>query len=70
MIFVFKTSVSSISEILNIKPQLDKHLKNAKWNFDLEDCDNILRIDSVTNVARPIIKLLKDNGYDCEELTD
>jgi hypothetical protein len=70
MIFVFKTSVSDNPAIKNLQPLLDNYLPNSKWNFDLEDCDNILRIESQIVVTGTIINLLKDNGYDCDELPD
>lgn len=70
MISVFKTSVSNESDIEILKPLLDTQLENSKWNFDLEDCDNILRIDSLNEVVEQTIKLLKDYGFDCEELPD
>jgi hypothetical protein len=69
MIFVFKTNVSP-DDLETLQPLLDKHLPNSKWNFDLEDCDNILRIDSVNEITQPTIKILKDNGFDCQELED
>jgi len=69
MIFVFKTNVSP-DDLETLQPLLYKHLPNSKWNFDLEDCDNILRIDSVNEITQPTIKILKDNGFDCQELED
>ena len=65
MISVFKTSVSNESDIEILKPLLDTQLENSKWNFDLEDCDNILRIDSLNEVVEQTIKLLKDYGLCC-----
>jgi hypothetical protein len=70
MISVFKTTVCSISQIQVLKPQLDKLFLFGKWNFDLEDCDKILRIDSNSVISDIVIKLLQDNGYDCIELAD
>jgi hypothetical protein len=70
MISVFKTSVTNSTEIEALKPLLDIYLEHAKWNFDLEDCDHILRIDSRIEIAETTIKLLQDNGYYCEELPD
>lgn len=70
MIFVFRTNVPNISEAENLGSLLDKHLPNANWNFDLEDCDKILRIDSPTQITATAIKVLQDNGYECEELAD
>lgn len=68
MIYVFKTSVFSENEILLLKPHLDK-LPRTKWNFDLEDCDKILRIESSSRISeKMIMNLLNDNGYDCQAL--
>lgn len=68
MIFVFKTSVKTKSQTIKLKPYLDKILPIAKWNFDLEDCDKILRINSEENIVLETIDLLKSKNFDCEEL--
>ena len=68
MIYVFKTSVKTKTEAKCLKPHIDKILPNAKWNFDLDDCDKILRIDSKENVVLKIIDLLNVHKYSCEEL--
>ncbi|MBG6234726.1 hypothetical protein IWX76_001294 [Pedobacter sp. CAN_A7] len=68
MIYVFKTSVETEQDIWKLKIGLDNLLPQAKWNFDLDDCDRILRIDSQTENTHAVIKLLDDRGYDCEEL--
>lgn len=68
MILVFKTSVADITDVERLKLQLDDYLNGAKWNFDLEDCDRILRIDSTGEVTGTVIRLLEGNGFCCEEL--
>ena len=68
MIFVFKTSVKTKMQIKKLKPHIDKRLPKAKWNFDLEDIDKILRIDSAENIVLLIIDLLTIHSYSCEEL--
>lgn len=68
MIFIFQTSVQCEEDIQQLKPHLDKIKPWAKWNFDLEDCDKILRVDAPTNDAREIIHILQTNGFVCEEL--
>lgn len=65
-----KTSVKTRKAVKYLAPQLDKILSNAIWNFDLEDCDNILRIDSRPEISSDVIKLLKYEGFECEELAD
>ena len=68
MIHVFKTSVTTKEEILTIKEALDDLLFPGNWNFDLDDCDNILRVDSDTVQASLVIKLMQENSFECEEL--
>lgn len=69
MISVFRTSVLTWEDIDQLRPHLDK-LPQNKWNFDLEYCDKILRIDSESEISEVIVKLLEEKGYYCEELTD
>ena len=68
MIYVFKTSVKTKMQIKKLKPHINKILSKAKWNFDLEDCDKILRIDSQCNIVSTIINLIKRHNHDCTEL--
>lgn len=70
MIYVFKTSVKLKREVRRLSPCLNELLKNDNWNFDLGDCDKILRIDTSTETAATIIRLLQEKGFDCEELMD
>ena len=65
MIYVFKTSVDSQIKLESASALLNQLLPESQWNFDLEDCDNILRVDSEMNVAA----LLHNNTiFDCIEL--
>jgi len=65
MIYVFKTSVDSKTKFESASVLLDQLLPQSQWNFDLEDCDNILRVDSELDVA----ELLQNNTlFDCIEL--
>ncbi len=68
MIFVFKTSVKTKTQVKKLKRHIDKLLPAEKWNFDLEDCDNILRIDSEKNIALKIKEVLTIHKFYCEEL--
>lgn len=70
MIYVFKTTVQTKKSVKQITPKLNDLLPTSKWNFDLEDCDNILRIDSNSTISEIVIKLLQDNGFNCIELED
>ena len=68
MIFVFKTSVETKLQVQQLQPHIDTLVPNAAWNFDLQDCDKILRIESEENIVLTIIHLLKMNNFICEEL--
>lgn len=68
MVFVFKTSVKTQTQAKKLKQPIDKLLPNTTWNFDLEDCDKILRIDSEKNIVLEIKELLTIHKFNCEEL--
>tara|TARA_R100001369_G_scaffold92340_2_gene136867 strand:- start:5824 stop:6042 length:219 start_codon:yes stop_codon:yes gene_type:complete len=68
-VLVFKTSINSKREVKVLKPDLNKLIaNNGYWNFDLEDCDNILRVETQMVTATTITSLLKNHGFLCEEL--
>ena len=70
-VLVFKTSVTTSYKANEVKPLLDNLMDTSeKWNFDLEDCDNILRVEAVSVKASTIIKNLEKAGFVCEELED
>lgn len=68
MIYVFKTSVETEKDILDLAYDLTSYCTPGKWNFDLQDCDRILRIDTQKQNAASIISLLQNKGFNCEEL--
>jgi len=70
MILVFKTSVRTAAESAKLKEPLNALNKDARWNFDLEDCDNILRVEGAAVHAEEIESLLQREGFDCQELED
>ncbi|HET8804128.1 MAG TPA: hypothetical protein VFM72_06080 [Aequorivita sp.] len=68
-VLVFKTSVSGNAEVKQLQPLLNglTH-RNGSWNFDLEDCDNILRVETRAAQSEKITTLLQRQGFYCEEL--
>jgi len=67
-ILVFATSVEKPRQVSRIKPLLTAVSAINRWNFDLEDCDNILRVEAVGLSPRYIENLLNTAGFDCYEL--
>ncbi len=68
MICVFKTSVKTKRQVKCLQPHINKILPNENWNFDLEDCDNSLRIESEEKKVGLIIDLLNLHKFKCEKL--
>ena len=68
MIYVFKTSVKTKSQVRKLKPKLNSILPMDKWNFDLDDCDRILRIDSDEQTVQKVTDLLGQHAIHCKEL--
>ncbi|MDR7370035.1 hypothetical protein [Flavobacterium aquidurense] len=68
MIAVFKTNVQEVEQSIQIVAKLLAHFPSSAINFDLEDCDKILRIHGASISEKKIIELLNSYGYHCEEL--
>lgn len=70
-VLIFKTSVTNSLESRMLEPLLKEILNQSeKWNFDLEDCDHILRVEAPLVKAPQIIDSLDKLGFDCVELED
>nr|WP_315195943.1 hypothetical protein [uncultured Flavobacterium sp.] len=68
IISVYKTNVNTKSKLRKVKPVLNRILLGAKWNFDLEDCDKILRVESDKSRSEFLITELHKIEIHCEEL--
>lgn len=67
-ILIFVTSVEKPEQVREVFPLLTAVPAISGWNFDLEDCDNILRIEANDVSPRYIESLLHKAGFDCQEL--
>lgn len=67
-VLIFKTSVASKQEVNRIHPLLTSLAEIKQYNFDLEDCDNILRVVSSGVEPQTINHMLHIAGFTCEEL--
>ena len=68
MIEIFKTNVEEISQAEKILNLLLEEFPGSKINFDLEDCDKILRIEGEKFETEKIIMLIEKNGLKCSVL--
>ena len=67
IISIYKTNITE-NNLVDIKSILDRCNKVIKWNTDLEDCDNILRIESHDSIEQKIIETLHALSIMCIEL--
>ncbi|MES2004162.1 MAG: hypothetical protein V4450_06540 [Bacteroidota bacterium] len=68
MVEVFKTNVQHADESGRIIQQLLQHYPYNRINFDLSDCDRILRVEGESVCPDKIKDLLFSAGYLCEVL--
>ncbi|MCK0145767.1 hypothetical protein MWU78_08945 [Arenibacter sp. F26102] len=67
MITIFKTDISEEQES-RVRQFLELFKEILKIDFDFEDCDNILRIETKDNITLHVEIVLNSNGYFCKEL--
>ena len=67
-VLVFKTDVTSKRKVGKVNTLLTSFPTIQQWNFDLEDCDNILRVVANGLSPRNIESALQRAGIGCEEL--
>ncbi len=65
MVEVFKTNVNDPLHALWILNVLSYELPGARINFDLQDCDRILRVEGRDLRPELIMALLGKEGFDC-----
>jgi hypothetical protein len=70
MVEVFKTDVKDPDQANMLIDQIHKNFIDYKVNFDLEDCDKILRVKSEKDLIQssPLIDLLNSFGFKAEVL--
>lgn len=65
---VFKTNVQKESDKNYIMAVIHTHFPDYRINFDLEDCDKILRVEGVELQCDNIIDYINCLGYTCIRL--
>ena len=67
-IIIFKTNITTAYQAGQVHPLLSSLPHIEQYNFDLEDCDHILRV--VSNGVQPetVCELMGKAGFSCEEM--
>jgi hypothetical protein len=68
MVEVFKTNVQEETHAVELIHLLLHHFPGTSINFDLEDCDKILRVKGQSYDSKRIILLLNQQGFTCNIL--
>ena len=68
MIEIFKTNVEELAQAKKIIDLLLEHFPGNKINFDLHDCDKILRVEGKNFRSEKIMGLVIENGFSCDVL--
>jgi len=68
MVEVFKTNVQKKVQSKMLLCILSEAFPSFKINFDLSDCDKVLRVEGDNMEALRIIILVKEFGFKCEIL--
>ena len=70
-LLIFQTDIKSKKKVKSLKPVLNHHRDIINWSIDLEDIDNVLRIEATSNLLEEeVIDLLKVNGFYIKALSD
>ena len=68
MIEVFRTNIEEPARADEIAQLLYRKINCQRVNFDLEDCDRVLRIEGSHFRPDLVIMLLKEKGLECSIL--
>ncbi len=66
---ILRTNIESENGVQIMRPVFDSHHAIHQWSIDLEDVDNVLRIETNELIDESeIIKLIQLNGFYSAEL--
>ena len=65
---VFRTNVLTAMQAARLLRLLGERFPDYKVNFDLEDCDKVLRVEADDVSADDVIALVTERGFACHAL--
>jgi hypothetical protein len=68
MVEVFKTNVQEFAEAQKLVALLRRHFPDSKINFDLDDCDKVLRVEGNDLRIEKVMTLIMEKGFLCAVL--
>lgn len=70
MVEVYKSNVNSLTDAETLLTELNNRFVFCRINFDLNDCDRILRAEGEDQILNEIPGYLNGMGFLCEVLDD
>ena len=68
LVEVFKTNIQTGRQATVILKKLGQLFPKCRINFDLNDCDKILRVEGKIASPAKVIEVVTTDGYHCEVL--
>lgn len=66
---IFRTDIKTEEKVETIKPFLNSHSNIIKWSIDLEDIDNVLKVNFTEDLSeKDMINEIKTQGFYCDVL--
>ncbi|SHH97356.1 hypothetical protein SAMN04488109_6378 [Chryseolinea serpens] len=65
---VFKTNVNESAHARQLVALLQQHFPGSRINFDLDDCDKVLRVEGHNLLAGKVMALMQEKGFHCRIL--
>ncbi|MFC5047452.1 hypothetical protein ACFSTE_07010 [Aquimarina hainanensis] len=70
-LLIFCTDIKSRKKVRSISPTFNKHSDIINWSVDIEDIDNVLRIEATENLSEDdVINLVQTKGFFIQPLSD
>ncbi len=65
-LLIFRTDIKTKKKIKAIKKLFNNHSSIINWSIDIEDIDNVLRIEANENLnEKDVINLINIEGFYC-----
>ena len=68
---ILRTDITTKKKVKKIKPLLNSHPLILNWSIDIEDIDNVLRIEASNDLHQTEVQtLIQREGFSCGDLPE
>ncbi|MFY0629198.1 MAG: hypothetical protein JXR05_02385 [Flavobacteriaceae bacterium] len=70
-LFILRTNIKTSNSVKKIESLLNSHPFIIKWSIDIEDIDNVLRVEASSGLSETgLKKIIKREGFYCQDLPE